>query len=181
MSLVELVLRGTLMYWRFWIVLRLVVKREAGAVSVTDLKHPCVSLQFRKEVPQSTLFCSADTIFLTGPRRKRELCWTLFTSPFGVPCWIFCGSGPSRTPFCLNAYVARSPHNCAFSNHLQPLASSLSPPASASLHLPPSASALILELVPKHVIELLDLRADVAAAIRLAAIEFEVILVVLLR
>ena len=24
-------------------------------------------------------------------RRKREFYWTLFTSPFGVPCWIVCG------------------------------------------------------------------------------------------
>ncbi|MHB8862484.1 MAG: DUF421 domain-containing protein [Pirellulaceae bacterium] len=37
MSILEIILRGTLMYGGLWAVLRVVVKREAGAVSVTDL------------------------------------------------------------------------------------------------------------------------------------------------
>jgi len=37
MPMGEIVVRGTLMYWGLWLILRLIVKREAGAVSVTDL------------------------------------------------------------------------------------------------------------------------------------------------
>ncbi len=36
--------------------------------------------------------------------RKEDLNRTVFTSPFGVPCWIFCGSLPVRSPFPVNAY-----------------------------------------------------------------------------
>ena len=37
-------------------------------------------------------------------RRKEDRNRTVFTSPFGVPCWIFCGSLPVRSPFPVNAY-----------------------------------------------------------------------------
>jgi hypothetical protein len=36
-------------------------------------------------------------------RRKEDRHGTVFTSPFGVPCWIFCGSVPVRSPFPVNA------------------------------------------------------------------------------
>ena len=37
MSILEIVFRGTAIYLGLWVILRVVVKREAGAVSVTDL------------------------------------------------------------------------------------------------------------------------------------------------